>query len=72
MKSNSIPQVVEHIKAGLVADALQPIAYSVKIGDKVYDIIPQSQLGLTFLRIPQYPMLKQYSLEVHHFWVQFP
>jgi CO2 hydration protein len=44
----SIPQVVEHIKAGLVAAALNPITYDVKIGDKVYEIIPKS-VGLTFL-----------------------
>ncbi|MEY3331837.1 MAG: hypothetical protein RLZZ176_137 [Cyanobacteriota bacterium] len=44
----SIPQVVEHIKQGLVADAVKPITYSVKIGGKVYDLIPNS-VGLTFL-----------------------
>ncbi|MEA5564145.1 CO2 hydration protein [Anabaena sp. UHCC 0399] len=44
----TIPDVVEHIKAGLVADALKPITYAVKINKKVYEIIPQS-LGLTFL-----------------------
>lgn len=44
----TIPQVVEHIKAGLVADALKPITYAVTINKKVYEIIPQS-LGLTFL-----------------------
>lgn len=44
----TIPQVVEHIKAGLVADATKPITYEVKIQDKVYEIIPKS-LGLTFL-----------------------
>ena len=44
----SIPQVVEHIKLALVADAIKPITYSVKIGNKVYDIIPKS-VGLTFL-----------------------
>ncbi|MFM7405840.1 MAG: CO2 hydration protein [Cuspidothrix sp.] len=44
----SIPQVVEHIKQGLVADAMKPITYSVKIGNKVYDLIPKS-VGLTFL-----------------------
>ncbi|NJM71251.1 MAG: CO2 hydration protein [Scytonema sp. RU_4_4] len=44
----SIPDVVEHIKAGLVADASKPITYTVKIRDKVYDIIPKST-GLTFL-----------------------
>jgi CO2 hydration protein len=44
----SIPEVVEHIKLALVADAITPITYSVKIGDKVYDLIPKSA-GLTFL-----------------------
>ncbi len=44
----SIPQVVEHIKLALVADAITPITYSVKISDKVYDLIPKS-VGLTFL-----------------------
>ncbi len=44
----SIPQVVEHIKLALVADAMTPITYSVKIGDKVYDLIPKS-VGLAFL-----------------------
>ena len=44
----SIPQVVEHIKLALVADAMKPITYSVKIGDKVHDLIPES-VGLTFL-----------------------
>ncbi|MBD2628330.1 CO2 hydration protein [Trichormus variabilis] len=44
----SIPQVVDHIKTALVADALKPITYAVKIRDKVYDIIPKSA-GLTFL-----------------------
>ncbi|RCJ29240.1 carbon dioxide transporter [Nostoc minutum NIES-26] len=44
----SIPQVVDYIKAGLVADAVKPITYAVKIRDKVYDIIPKNA-GLTFL-----------------------
>ena len=44
----SIPQVVQHILNGLVADANKPITYSVKIGQKNYDIIPKSS-GLTFL-----------------------
>ncbi|MBH8575087.1 CO2 hydration protein [Nostocaceae cyanobacterium CENA369] len=44
----SIPQVVDHIKAGLVADATKPITYAVKIRDKVYDLIPKN-VGLTFL-----------------------
>lgn len=47
-KIKSIPQVVDHIKAGLVADANKPITYSVKIRDKVYEIIPPS-VSLTFL-----------------------
>ncbi|TAF03683.1 MAG: CO2 hydration protein [Nostocales cyanobacterium] len=47
-KITSIPEVVDHIKAGLVADAVKPITYDVKIAGKVYDIIPKS-VGLTFL-----------------------
>lgn len=47
-KIKSIPEVVEHIKAGLVKDASRPITYSVKIRDRHIDIIPKS-LGLTFL-----------------------
>lgn len=43
-----IPEVVEHIKNGLVAAANKPITYSVKIKDEVYDILPKSA-GLTFL-----------------------
>ncbi|MBW4682018.1 MAG: CO2 hydration protein [Microcoleus vaginatus WJT46-NPBG5] len=44
----TIPQVVEHILNGLVADANKPITYSVKIGNQLYDILPKSA-GLTFL-----------------------
>ncbi len=44
----SIPQVVEHIKAGLVAAASLPITYAVTLEDQVYEIIPESA-GLTFL-----------------------
>ncbi|MBD2295543.1 CO2 hydration protein [Anabaena sphaerica FACHB-251] len=47
-KIKSIPEVVDHIKAGLVADAVKPITYDVKIDGKVYEIIPKS-VGLTFL-----------------------
>jgi CO2 hydration protein len=44
----SIPQVVDHILNGLVAAANQPITYKVTVGDRVYEIIPESA-GLTFL-----------------------
>jgi CO2 hydration protein len=44
----SIPQVVDHILAGLVADAAKPITYAVEIAGKQYDILPESA-GLTFL-----------------------
>jgi CO2 hydration protein len=44
----SIANVVDHIKDGLVADAMKPITYSVKIGDKVYDLLPK-KADLTFL-----------------------
>ncbi|MGI2908224.1 CO2 hydration protein [Tolypothrix sp. VBCCA 56010] len=47
-KIKSIPQVVDHIKGELVANANKPITYAVKLRDKVYEIIPQS-VGLTFL-----------------------
>ncbi len=43
-----IPDVVQHILDGLVADAAKPITYSVKVGQKTYDIIPESK-GITFL-----------------------
>lgn len=44
----SIPDVVEHIKQGLVADANTPITYSVELRGEKYDLIPESA-GLTFL-----------------------
>lgn len=44
----TISDVVNHILAGLVADANKPITYAVKIGENVYDILPKSA-GLTFL-----------------------
>jgi CO2 hydration protein len=44
----TIPQVVEHIKAALVADAIKPITYEVKIDGQVYEILPK-KVGLTFL-----------------------
>lgn len=47
-KITSIPDVVNHVKAGLVANAGNPITYSVEIRDKVYDLIPK-EAGLTFL-----------------------
>jgi CO2 hydration protein len=47
-KIKTIPDVVQHILDGLVADANLPITYKVKIGDKFYEIIPESA-GLTFL-----------------------
>ena len=45
---NSIPQVIEHIKSGLVVNASNPVTYSVKINGKAYDLLPSSA-GLTFL-----------------------
>jgi CO2 hydration protein len=44
----TIPQVVQHILDGLVADANRPITYQVKVRGQVYDLIPKSA-GLTFL-----------------------
>ena len=47
-KIQAIPEVVAHIKAGLVAAAGNPITYSVTIDKKQYDLIPKSA-GLAFL-----------------------
>jgi CO2 hydration protein len=47
-KITTIPQVVEHVKAGLVAGASVPITYKVKIGSRDYDLIPPDA-NLTFL-----------------------
>ncbi|NER83942.1 MAG: CO2 hydration protein [Leptolyngbya sp. SIO1D8] len=47
-KIQSIPEVVDHIKAGLVAAAGTPITYRVIISGKAYELIPKSA-GLTFL-----------------------
>lgn len=44
----SIPQVVDHIQAGLVANANKPITYRVTVDGQNYDLIPKSA-GLTFL-----------------------
>lgn len=44
----SIPDVVEHVKVGLVNAASVPITYSVQVDGRTYDIIPESA-GLTFL-----------------------
>lgn len=44
----SIPQIVDHIKAGLVENASKPITYTVKVQEKLYEIIPED-VGLTFL-----------------------
>lgn len=45
---HSIPDVVDHIRAGLIAAADRPITYSVTIHSQTYDILPASA-GLTFL-----------------------
>lgn len=47
-KIKSIPEVVEHIKTALIANANNPITYTVKVGDKAYELIPPSA-GLTFI-----------------------
>jgi len=44
----TIPDVVGHIREGLVANANNPITYEVKIKDQVYPIIPP-EAGITFL-----------------------
>lgn len=44
----TIADVVDHVLAGLVAAANQPITYAVKIRDREYTIVPESA-GITFL-----------------------
>ena len=44
----SIPDVVQHILDGLVKDAARPIVYQVKVGDRKFDIVPESAC-ITFL-----------------------
>lgn len=47
-KITTVSQIVEHVKAGLVAAASKPIVYAVEIGGQRYNIIPKSA-KLTFL-----------------------
>ena len=47
-KIKSIPDVVQFILDGLVADAARPVTYTVKVRGEEYHILPQSA-GLTFL-----------------------
>jgi CO2 hydration protein len=44
----SIPDVVAHVRSGLVEAANKPITYAVEIRGQKYDIVPESR-GLTFL-----------------------
>lgn len=44
----TIPEVVDHIRAGLIAAADRPITYKVQIRSQTYDILPASA-QLTFL-----------------------
>ncbi|NJO79788.1 MAG: CO2 hydration protein [Cyanobacteria bacterium RM1_2_2] len=44
----TIADVVDHVREGLVAAAANPITYAVTIAGQVYEIIPKS-VGLTFL-----------------------
>ncbi len=45
---STVSQVVEYIKAGLVAAAGNPLTYSVEVGGQHYDLIPKSA-GLIFI-----------------------
>ena len=53
----SIPQVVDHIKNGLVAAASLPINYAVKLDGCSYDIIPASA-GITFFSRYRRPLCR--------------
>ncbi|MDG2991508.1 CO2 hydration protein [Candidatus Synechococcus calcipolaris G9] len=57
----SIPDVVAHIRAGLLADASLPITYAVTLGQETYDIIPKSA-GLTFVADTAIPYVESVFL----------
>ncbi|NJR50830.1 MAG: CO2 hydration protein [Leptolyngbyaceae cyanobacterium CSU_1_3] len=57
-----IPDVVAHVKAGLVKAASVPITYSVKIEGQAYDILPKSA-GLTFLMDAAVPYVEAVFLK---------
>jgi CO2 hydration protein len=48
LEIEKIPDVVQHVLDGLVADASKPIVYPVKIEGETYDLIPK-EANLTFL-----------------------
>ncbi|MCU0569066.1 MAG: CO2 hydration protein [Oculatellaceae cyanobacterium Prado106] len=54
---NSVNDIVQHILAGLVAAANQPITYAVTIDGQRHDIIPESA-GLTFLMDTAVPYIE--------------
>ena len=56
-KIKSIPDVVQFILDGLVADAARPITYVVEVGREKFDIIPESA-GLTFLMDTAVPYIE--------------
>ncbi len=58
----AIPDVVKHVLDGLVAAANKPITYSVNIGEKSYDIIPESA-NLTFLMDAAVPYVEAVFLK---------
>jgi len=53
----SIPDVVNHIKAGLVAAANTPITYAVTIANQTYNLLPPSA-NLTFLEDTAIPYVE--------------
>ncbi|KAM3098299.1 CO2 hydration protein [Phormidesmis sp. 146-35] len=58
----AIPDVVAHVKDGLVNAASVPITYAVKIGDSTYEIIPKSA-NLTFLMDAAVPYVEAVFLK---------
>lgn len=60
-KITSVPQIVEHIKAGLVAAAGNPIVYRVCIQSQMYDIVPASA-KLTFISDAAVPYVESVFL----------
>lgn len=53
----TIPDVVNHVKSGLVNAASQPLSYAITVRGQTYEIIPESA-GLTFLQDAAIPYVE--------------
>lgn len=53
----TIPDIVDHIKNGLVEAANQPLIYAITVQGQTYEIVPES-VGLTFLQDAAIPYVE--------------